>query len=59
MFENKLIGDIPDNTYVLTYSLFDDRTNQGYTEAFYCMSKYSKIQQYSVESDVRIASFYG
>ena len=40
MFQNKLIGNIPDNTYVLMYNVFDDTNNQDMYEAYYCMSKF-------------------
>ena len=41
-FENKLIGDIPDNTYVLTYAIFDDLNEKKHEEAFYCWTKYTR-----------------
>ena len=59
MFQNKLIGNIPDDTYVLLYSVFDDTRRRGSYEAFYCMSKFERDKRHSELSDVYVQTFYG
>ena len=54
MFENRLSGNIPDNTYVMTYAMFDDVNAEEYHEAFYCMSKFTRSKPYASLDDVYI-----
>ena len=60
MFQNRLTGNIPDDTYVLMYSVFeDDKKRSDKYEAFYCMSKFEREKSHSDLSDVYVQTFYG
>ena len=59
MFENKLIGNIPDNAYVLTYTIFNDLNLENNYEAFYCMAKYKRSRTYTQLKKVKVQTFYG